>query len=531
MIKVLLKKQLSEIFKAYFFDIKKNKARSKASTVLFILLFAFLMIVVMGGMFGALSFSLSPIVFLGYGWLYFAIMSLISILFGVFGSVFSTYSGLYLSKDNDLLLSLPIPVRAIMVSRLLGVYLMGLMYSAVAIIPAVVVYFIIAPVNTAGIIGGLAAPVTISLFVLALSCIFGYFVAKISLKLKNKSFVTVIISLLFFAVYYFVYFKASSFIGEFIKNVMVYGENIKNKAYVVYIIGRAFEGDLISALIVNAAVLILLFLTLYIISKSFIKIATSTAAATRVKYKAKREKSHSVLGAVTLKEFKRFTSSANYMLNCGLGVIFMIAAGIFAVIKGESIRNALSAQFKGYEDLIYVAAAALICMLISMNDTAAPSVSLEGKMLWQIRSLPVDTKTVLKSKYLLQMYINIVPAVFTADCVIIALRPGILTGVLTVILCAAYVVFHSLYSLFCGLHKVNLNWTNEVVPIKQGMNVIFAIFGGWALAIAIGLPYLFLGTFLSAQIYMSVIIAIIAVLSVLLYRWMNTKGVRIFEAL
>lgn len=531
MIKVLLKKQLSEIFKAYFFDIKKNKARSKASTVLFILLFAFLMIVVMGGMFGALSFSLSPIVFLGYGWLYFAIMSLISILFGVFGSVFSTYSGLYLSKDNDLLLSLPIPVRAIMVSRLLGVYLMGLMYSAVAIIPAVVVYFIIAPVNTAGIIGGLAAPITISLFVLALSCIFGYFVAKISLKLKNKSFVTVIISLMFFAVYYFVYFKASSFIGEFVKNVMVYGENIKNKAYVVYIIGRAFEGDLISALIVNAAVLILLFLTLYIISKSFIKIATSTAAITKVKYKAKREKSHSVLGAVTLKEFKRFTSSANYMLNCGLGVIFMIAAGIFAVIKGESIRNALSAQFKGYEDLIYVAAAALICMLISMNDTAAPSVSLEGKMLWQIRSLPVDTKTVLKSKYLLQMYINILPAVFTADCVIIALRPGILTGVLTVILCAAYVVFHSLYSLFCGLHKVNLNWTNEVVPIKQGMNVVFAIFGGWALAIAIGLPYLFLGTFLSAQIYMFVIIAMIAVLSALLYRWMNTKGVRIFEAL
>ena len=312
---------------------------------------------------------------------------------------------------------------------------------------------------------------------------------------------------------------------------MVYGESIKNKAYFVYIIGRAFEGDLISALIVNAAVLILLFLTLYIISKSFIKIATSTAAATRVKYKAKREKSHSVLGAVMLKEFRRFTSSANYMLNCGLGVIFMIAAGVFAVIKGESIRNALSVQFKGYEDLIYVAAAALVCMLISMNDTAAPSVSLEGKMLWQIRSLPVDTKTILKSKYLLQMYINIVPALFTADCVIIALRPDILTGVLTVILCVAYVVFHSIYSLFCGLHKVNLNWTNEVVPIKQGMNVMFAIFGGWALAIAIGLPYLFLGAFLSAKIYMSAVIIIILALSAAIHRFINTKGVKIFEAL
>ena len=56
-------------------------------------------------------------------------MGLLAVLLGAFGSVFNTYSSLYLSKDNDLLLSMPIPVRSIMASRLLGVYLMGLMYS------------------------------------------------------------------------------------------------------------------------------------------------------------------------------------------------------------------------------------------------------------------------------------------------------------------------------------------------------------------------------------------------------------------
>ena len=62
-------------------------------------------------------------------------MGLLAVLLGAFGSVFNTYSGLYLSKDNDLLLSMPIPVRSIMVSRLLGVYLMGLMYSGVVMLP------------------------------------------------------------------------------------------------------------------------------------------------------------------------------------------------------------------------------------------------------------------------------------------------------------------------------------------------------------------------------------------------------------
>lgn len=70
-------------------------------------------------------------------WMYFALMGFTSVFLGAFGSVFNTFSSLYLSKDNDLLLSMPIPVNAIMVSRLLSVYLMGLMYSASVILPAV----------------------------------------------------------------------------------------------------------------------------------------------------------------------------------------------------------------------------------------------------------------------------------------------------------------------------------------------------------------------------------------------------------
>ena len=80
-------------------------------------------------------------------------MSLIAIALGAFGSVFNTYSGLYMSKDNDLLLSLPIPVRSILASRLASVYLLGLMYSAVVIVPAVIVYWVVVPVTFAAVIG------------------------------------------------------------------------------------------------------------------------------------------------------------------------------------------------------------------------------------------------------------------------------------------------------------------------------------------------------------------------------------------
>lgn len=146
MLSVLLKKQLTEIFRNYFYNPKTNKARSKAAVAAYIVLFAVLMVVILGGMFTVLSAALcTPLTAAGLDWLYFALMALLATLLGAFGSVFNTYSGLYLAKDNDLLLSMPIPVNTLMASRLLGVYLMGLMYSGVVMLPAVIVYWVATP--------------------------------------------------------------------------------------------------------------------------------------------------------------------------------------------------------------------------------------------------------------------------------------------------------------------------------------------------------------------------------------------------
>ena len=51
MLKLLVKKQLTEIFRAYLYDAKKNRARSKAATVGYIIFFILLMVGVIGGMF------------------------------------------------------------------------------------------------------------------------------------------------------------------------------------------------------------------------------------------------------------------------------------------------------------------------------------------------------------------------------------------------------------------------------------------------------------------------------------------------
>ena len=156
MLKTLLKKQMAEIFRTYFYDTRKSKPRSKASTIFLFVMFGVLMIGVLGTMFTLLSvFLCAPLTEAGLAWMYFTVMALLAILFGAFGSVFNTFAGLYLAKDNDLLLSMPIPVRYILTARLLGVYLLGLMYSGVLLLPAVIVYWCMASFSLQSVLGGI----------------------------------------------------------------------------------------------------------------------------------------------------------------------------------------------------------------------------------------------------------------------------------------------------------------------------------------------------------------------------------------
>ena len=58
MLSVLLKKQMSEIFRGYFYDAKKNRSRSKGGTAAYIVLFLGIMVVLLGGIFTFVSLSI-----------------------------------------------------------------------------------------------------------------------------------------------------------------------------------------------------------------------------------------------------------------------------------------------------------------------------------------------------------------------------------------------------------------------------------------------------------------------------------------
>ena len=531
MTKALLKKQIMEVFSWVYFDRKSGKSRSKGGiigfAVLYLLIFVFL-----GAFFFQIAGTLcKPLSDAGLGWLYFALMGLIAVAMGVFGSVFSTYSSLYTAKDNDFLLSLPIPPGKILMARLLGVFLMGLMYELIIALPTMIVYFISVKQTVLSVVFNLLLPIILSFFVLTLSCILGFCVAAISSKVKSKNIVVVIFSLVFIAAYYYIYAKSYQIVQSILAAPEKVGNSIKSILYPFYQMGLGAEGNVLPFLFFTLMVAAFFFVTYLVLSKSFLSIATSNKGAARKTYKENSVKAASVERALLLKELRRFLGCAVYMINCGLGIILMPIAAAAVLIKGSDISAVLSLMFGENTGIIALLAAAAVCMLCTMNDITSPSVSLEGKNIWLVQSFPIPAKKVLHAKIKLHILLTVIPAVLLAACVIFVFKISLPYAVMILAFTIIFILLTALIGLVLNLKMPNLTWIDATVPVKQSLCVMVALFGGWAIIFALGGIYLLVMKFITPLVYMIAVSVLAAVISVLLLRWIDTKGAKIFETL
>ncbi|MDO4466088.1 MAG: hypothetical protein Q4C49_03650 [Bacillota bacterium] len=523
MLGILIKKQLLEINASFFVD-KKGAKRSKLSTILTILSFMVVVIGILGGMFFFYANLLCrPFCSNGLEWVYFSMMGLISIVLGVFGSVFNTYSNLFLSKDNDLLLSLPIPERTIVTSRLATVFIMGLFYSSIVMIPSILVYYL----NIRMSLGPLLFLLDISLIVLFLSCILGYVVGQITKRTKGKSYITVFISLCFIAAYLYVYYSAMGSIQEILQNPEMLAQSMSKYSFLVFF-GQAGQGILFPSLLVFGVSIVSCILVTIVLEKSFFTLSQTNSSVSSKKH-SKEMVQQSVFKTLVQKELSRFTSSANYMLNCGLGSLLLVVVAGFLWIKGKETILLLQNVF-GVDHIETIVFILMSFSGMAMIDITAPSISLEGKNLWIYKSLPVDTWKILLAKLHVHWFVGGIPFVLCWLSFLIVGKPSILMAIVSFVLPFAFMIFASEFGMMIDLLKPNLTWVNEVSVIKQSFSVFVGMFVPMILVAIFG-GFYFMKGYMFTFVFLVVCTIVMFVLDILLYFWVKNKGVSLFEKL
>ena len=540
MIKALLKKQLSAFKYSLFQGKKPGKPRKAGATVGLGILLVISYLSIMFLFFGMATQMITSLGGTDLDYLPFAFLSALAFLVSLFVTGFYAGSALYGAKDNELLLSMPIPPLKILLVRMISVYLMSLASTSIVLVPTIIAYFVFAVPTVAAYVFCILNIFIFPLFSAFCSCVLGFIISVITAKVRRKSFITAVLTMLFLVVYYVFYFNMQKIIKSVIENGEIFAERIKTYGFVFYSFAKSCVGSVLQMILFLCGTVVLYGLLCLVLSKTFLSVAMGEKASKKrgkkEQTKAIKAKSQSVGAALLKRELRRFAASPAYLTNVGLGIVLMLAAAVCVFVFNNKINTSIGMMQNtmppkiaaAVPDLFRAAIAVLICIISSTVYFTASSVSTEGKKLWILSTAPIGAKKIFRAKINAHLLLCGIPAAVLSLSSAIAFGYGIKSALVQLVFCLGFVYLSAVLGLLLNLKMPNLDWTNETVPIKQGAPVLIAFFGGWLVSVIIGIGAYLTRIIIPTDYYLLFFGALFIAAALIINSYLSKNGEKLF---
>lgn len=526
MLKALLRVRLLELLSIFTGAQRTKKAQSAGKLAAFAGLMLF-SLAALGFLFWHIFdlFAL-PFFLAGLGWLYYALAALLAFALMFIGSVFAAKSMLYEARDNDLLLSMPIPPGAILFSRMFTLWVLNLVLELVVAVPAA-----LAAEGLAG--AGLAVYAVVfallPLFALSVSALFGWLLSRVTARFGSSALLTTVLSVAFLALYIVFVSRMNVWLARLAEHPDAAAYALGAVAPLYWMGAAVAQADW--GLLARAAALLLgvFVLTAALLAATFVKTATDRRGGPRRAARARLEKRRSPRRALFRRELARLLASPAYMLNGALGALLALAAAGALLIKGGEM-----AALPGFDQITGLLQALFLVCLCYLSGTVlvtAPSISLEGQTLWIVRSLPVPERDILSAKLLLHLAVGVPPVLLASCAAAWTLRTKGVLLALTLILPALFCLFTGLLGLASNLRHPSFNWVNETQAVKSSVSVMITMFVSWGILVLPVLVYVLWGDHISIQALGLAFTAALAAVCLLLWRWLRVQGEAILSSL
>lgn len=507
---------------------KAKKGISKGKLVLLAILYIYVL-VVFGFLFGSMFSQLTVFSQIGVGWMYFAIYAIISFVLMIIGSAAIAKTQIFDAKDNDLLLSMPIPPSYIIISRILTLVVTNFAYFLSVLIPAVIVWATHVGFSVPGAIAFIILSAGLLLLSTAMGVLMGWLIALVSRKAKSKTLISVIFTLGFLAIYFYFYTSAQKYLELIVQNGAVIAGKLK-VVLPLYWFGSAIcDGNVVYMLLAMLVCVIPFAAVFWVISKTFNRIVTDSHATVRIKEKKVRFEAVSPQKALLRREISHVFASAPYLLNSGLGVVMGIIAAVVIIVK----KDMFAVLFANIDMAQNIIASLLICaaiFLIGMIYFTSATISIEGKTLWILRSLPMSSKDILVSKLKFHIFATAPVSVMMWIAINVACYVNWAFVIYSFLILAVYTLLTANIGMIENLRHPMLDWTDEAVAVKSGMSVMFTMFINMAITF---LPLLLIIVLSAIDLWITLAIwlVIAGAAAGASYAWIVTRGVKRFEKL
>lgn len=453
-----------------------------------------------------LAFSAAQLVCLGFG-------------------VFYVISSFYFSRDLSLLVPMPIRPGEIMLSKLLGIMIGEYLTMLPVLLPALVVYGIMADVSWLYIPFALIIYLLLPVVPLVLSSLFSMVLMRVTNMRRHRDLLRVIGALfgigLGLGFNYLSQFMTKQKIG-----IGPPGQSMEQlleaQRAAFQSIGRLFptstwaagalqEGasayGVPSFLLFAAVAAGALLLLLWAADKLFFggllggeEGGTSGRVLSKTELARETGRSRTPLWALVQRESRLLNRTPAFLMAGLLPILLVPLFSLMPVLQEPTIRQSLPELYK-YADwpLIPIIALGVILMLQSMSNLAATAISREGRYFWISRCLPVAPRVQVQAKLvhvLLFTSINIVMVlgvlaflrILTLRTFLVVLIGGMLANTAA-----------GFGGIIIDLIRPNLRWSDPQQAMKGNMNglvgLVFTLVNGLVLTGVTFLLYQFAGPF------------------------------------
>lgn len=418
----------------------------------------------------------------------------------LFFGLIPTATQLYFSSDSEFMTTLPVKPSVVFLAKLTYVYLTETVVGALIAVPALLSLGFAVPSLGAGYyVVILLAVILCPALPMTLAAILSAPLMKIVSFFKNKGAAASIALVLLFAVVFGGYYAllgniaSSDGSGEIIDPEAVILSlkagltTVTNVLFPLSAAARLAVGStatlfgefaLPAAIAINLATLLLSFVLFAAIAAFISSIAYESAVqkiaegngSVAVK-KAGKEETSTPLVALMKKEWREMLRTPAFAFQClGCAVLCPILIAFFA--SGFE-SGAIAAEGLGdVKLLVSFVCLLMICVMgVSTNVGACTSYTREGKNFHVLKTVPLEAKTIVKSKLLVYLIVSTVSIVASlAVTAVVAFHPiNLACGAVFLL---AYNYGFNCFCQWFDLRKPKLNWVTQNEAVKNNRNVV-----------------------------------------------------------
>ncbi|MBQ9900456.1 MAG: hypothetical protein IJM36_04955 [Acholeplasmatales bacterium] len=413
--------------------------------------------------------------------------------FMVFTSTISKMQSIFLGNDYEILSSLPIKKRDIVLSKIFNLYIIELTICLILIVPNSIVntiitgnlfYLILLPL-------AFVAPAFAMLVALLITALMELLIKNQKAKTIISTAFTLILLVAIFGYAFYSSFSMSS--GDASSGQTQMFDGISKAAGFInpsiFFLKWAFaNNNFLWILAYVGSNLLLLVLVLSIVTLSYTKIHSNM---TIVKTNKKKYDTSSLkLVKRTQRQQiqyltrKQFFKSKNAIIQCGMGLVMGVIMAIFIAIFLNSttlgdidLGEGMKLDLKEFINWGGFALALGLIFFIGILPPASTAVSAEGKKFFILKTMPIDFKIYLQEKLKFSFIVMGVPTLLSCIILAIFVRQSPFSIIITLVFPLLYCFALSAFTLVINASFPYLNWKEDIEVYKYHKSTVITVFG------------------------------------------------------